>query len=101
MELAIATFMTSVGFTFAEILKMLVLVGFSFLFQGVVIWRIRKPMIALYTSAMEAMNSVPKLETSVADLNKTMQEHMIQTELRIDSVVEDLSDLKKRMSNRQ
>ena len=99
MEIAFTTFMTTLGFTFAEIIKMLLLVMFSFVFQGFIFRRLRKPIFNLYQAMMNAMQSVPKLETSVAELNKTMQEHMIQTDLRIDMVEESISDLKKFVSS--
>lgn len=84
MELAITSFMSTVGFTFAEILKMLVLVGFNFVFVGVVLWRARKPIKALYDKFMTTLDSVPKMEQSITSLNNTLQEHIIQTDLRMD-----------------
>ena len=83
MELALVSFMSSLGFTFAEILKMLVLVGFTFVFQGILIWRIRKPIVALYHNIMTAMTTMPELKTSVDKLNGSLQEHIVQTDLRM------------------
>ena len=83
MELALVSFMSSLGFTFAEILKMLVLVGLTFVFQGILIWRIRKPIIALYHNIMRATIAMPELKTSVDKLNGSLQEHMVQTDLRM------------------
>lgn len=83
MELALVSFMSSLGFTFAEILKMLVLVGFTFVFQGILIWRIRKPIIALYHNIMTATRAMPELKTSVDKFNGSLQEHIVQTDLRM------------------
>lgn len=99
MELALATFMTSIGFTFAEVLKMLTLVALNFVFMGALTWRARKPIKELYILVTDAMRSVPAMQVSISELNKTMQEHIIQTDLRIDSVEENLSDLKKSISD--
>lgn len=83
MELAIASFMTTIGFSFAELLKMLVLVGFNFIFIGVIIWRVRKPLKAFYDKLMVTMDSLPKMEKSISDLNSTMQKNFEQTDNRL------------------
>lgn len=82
-EIALTSFMKGVGFSFSEIMKMLALVGFSFVFQGFILWRIREPLIELFQTIMTAMKSIPEMQKSIADLNKTMQEHIVQTDLRM------------------
>lgn len=99
MELAITAFMTSVGFTMAEIMKMLVLVGINFVFLGVLVWRLRKPIIELYTSIMEAMKSIPEMKTSMKEMNATVQEHIVQTGLRMESGDERFLKIESRLLN--
>lgn len=77
MELALTTFMSAIGFTFTEILKMLVLVGLNFVFIGIIIWRFKGQVIDFFQTVLTAMKSIP-------ELNKTLQEHIIQTDLRMD-----------------
>ena len=112
MELALASFMTTIGFSTAEIFKMLLLVGFSFLFQGFVFWRIGKYVIKnwgpqikeFYTKFMTTMDSLPKLQGSVADLNDTMvdqnkkfQEHIEQAAAKDQAMARDIKDLQEKV----
>ncbi len=83
MEITLVSFMSSLGFTFAEILKMFVLIGFTFAFILLLLWRIRKPMIALYGNIMAAMSSIPEMKNSIDKLNGSLQEHIVQTDLRM------------------
>lgn len=98
MELMLASFMSSLGFTFLQILEMLVLVGMNFIFMGFLLWRVKNPIVALYGSVMTAMNAIPRLETSVKDLNKTLQEHIVQTDLRMEMGEERFSKLEDRIT---
>lgn len=83
MELAFTAFMKGLGFSFSEILKMIVLVGCNFVFIGIIVWRARTPLAEFYKAIMTAMKSIPEMQKSIADLNKTMQEHIVQTDLRM------------------
>ena len=82
-EIAFTSFMKGLGFSTAEILKMLILVWCNFIFIGIVVWRIREPLFKFYQAVMTAMESIPQMQKSIADLNKTMQEHIVQTDLRM------------------
>ncbi len=82
-EIAFTSFMKGIGFSTAEIFKMLLLVGCNFVFIGIFIWRIREPLFKFYQTVMTAMESIPQMQKSIADLNNTMQEHIVQTDLRM------------------
>lgn len=84
MEAALIAFMTQIGFTAAEIFKMILLVVFCFVLQAMLYWKLRKPAKALYDKFMTTLDSVPKMEQSITSLNNTLQEHIIQTDLRMD-----------------
>ncbi|WP_413581097.1 hypothetical protein [Bdellovibrio sp. HCB288] len=88
MELALAAFMQGIGFTFSEVLKMLVLVGLNFVFMGVLIWRLRGPIIKFYNTIMTAMEAIPEMQKSISDLNQTMQQQNYQ------QIKQDIQDIK-------
>lgn len=74
-ELALTSFMQGLGFTMGEIFKMLLLVGFSFIFQGLLIWRARKYIKALYFKMMDTMSSVTAVSA-------TLETHVVQSNER-------------------
>ena len=82
-EIAFTSFMKGLGFSTAEIFKMLLLVGCNLIFVGIIVWRIREPLFKFYQAVMTAMESIPQMQKSIADLNNTMQEHIVQTDLRM------------------
>lgn len=81
--ISLILFLKSAGFSFHEILKMLVIVGMNFAFIGSIIFCIRKPLIEFFKTMYEAMRAIPRMDKSIEDLNKTLQEHIIQTDLRM------------------
>ena len=82
-EVLLTSFMANVGFSAAEIFKMLLLVFMNFAFIGLLVFRGRKPLITLFSKLTAALDSVPKMEASIDRLNSTLQEHIVQTDLRI------------------
>lgn len=81
--LAVIAFMREVGLDMNEIFKTLVLVGFNFIIVGLIVWRIRKPIMKFYTVAIKAMETMPVLDTNVSNLNATLESHVKQTNERL------------------
>lgn len=81
--ISLIVFLKSIGFNFQEILKMIVLVGMNFVFICFILFWIRKPLIKFFTTMYEAMRAIPRMDKSIEELNKTLQEHIIQTDLRM------------------
>lgn len=96
--LGITTFMATAGFTIGEILKMLVLVGINFVFIGALMWKFKRPIIEFFTTVMSAMRSMPEMQKSIDTLNKTMQEHIMQTSLKLDTGDERFDNHEKRIA---
>jgi hypothetical protein len=87
---------------------MLVLVGFSFIFQGFILWRVGRwavkafgPRVkALYEKFMTTLDSVPKMEESVSELKETMimqnqkfQEHLEYSNSKDQAMARDIKEL--------
>ena len=95
--ISLPAFMKAVGFTFHQVLEMLVLVGLNFVVIGIIVWRLRKPIVELYKAIMSAMMSIPEMQKSISDLNHTMQEHIVQTDLRMHQGETRFEEINKRL----
>lgn len=82
-EVLLTSFMTSIGFSAAEIFKMLLIVVMNFVFIAIVTWRVRRPLISFFRKLNTALESVPEMRSSMDRLNSTLQEHIVQTDLRM------------------
>ena len=98
MEIALATFLRGVGFTFTQILEMIILVGMNFVFILLLVWRFRAPITEFFKTMNAAMDSIPKMQESISSLNKTLQEHIIQTDLRMEMGDERFVKLEQRIA---
>lgn len=89
LELALIEFMRGVGFSFVQILEMIIVVIMGYALMALIAWRVRKPIMKMYTAVMTAMAALPRLEKSFTDmaetvskLEKTLKEHMLHTDSR-------------------
>lgn len=92
------TFLKSIGFE-AKILEILLTFFFTMTFFGVLGFVFRKPMIKFFVAIYNAMQAIPKMDASIDNLNKTLQEHIVQTDLRMSDGERQFNDLNIKISN--
>lgn len=79
-------FMRGIGFTFQEVLKMLLLVGFNFVFIGILFFMGRKYIVPFLKSMYEAMQTIPKLQKSFEDHNEAQRKRNEISDRRFEEV---------------
>ncbi len=85
---AMVTFLKSVGIDTGRIIEGLFVFFTAFSFMLYISWKYVWPMFKKFIETMD------ELKTSVTDLNKTLQEHIVQTDLRLQEGTENFENLK-------
>lgn len=85
---AMVTFLKSVGIDAGRIIEGLFVFFTAFSFMLYISWKHVWPMFKKFIETMD------ELKTSVTDLNKTLQEHIVQTDLRLQEGTENFENLK-------
>lgn len=85
---AMVTFLKSVGIDTGRIIEGLFVFFTAFSFMLYISWKYVWPMLKKFIDTMD------ELKTSVTDLNKTLQEHIVQTDLRLQEGTENFENLK-------
>jgi predicted PurR-regulated permease PerM len=88
---AMITFLKTIGIDAGRIVEGLFIFFTAFSFMLYVSWRHVWPMFKKFIETMD------ELKTSVTDLNKTLQEHIVQTDLRLQEGTENFEILKRKI----
>lgn len=86
--------MKALGFDMAKIMEVMVVFFMVVSFFGLMAFVFRKPLYKFFKAVYTAMEAMPKLETSVVNLNSTLQEHIVQTDLRMDEGEKKFTEIK-------
>ncbi len=66
-----------------KVVEILLTFFFTLILVLVLLWLVRKPLAKFGLAIYKAMEAVPKMEESIEKLNNTLQEHIVQTDLRM------------------
>lgn len=89
---ALVTFLKSVGIDAGRIIEGLFVFFTAFSFMMFVAWKHVWPMLKKFIETMD------ELKSSVTDLNKTLQEHIVQTDLRLQEGTENFESLRTQIT---
>lgn len=88
----IIALLKSLGIDAGRIIEGLFIFFTAFSFMMFVSWKHVWPMLKKFIETMD------ELKSSVTDLNKTLQEHIVQTDLRLQEGTENFESLSKQIS---
>lgn len=89
---AMITFLKTIGIDAGRIVEGLFIFFTAFSFTLYISWKHVWPMLKKFIETMD------ELKTSVTDLNKTLQEHIVQTDLRLQEGTENFEILKNKIN---
>lgn len=89
---ALIAFLKSVGIDAGRIIEGLFVFFTAFSFMMFVSWKHVWPMLKKFIETMD------ELKSSVTDLNKTLQEHIVQTDLRLQEGTENFESLRTQIT---
>ena len=89
---ALITFLKSIGIDAGRIIEGLFIFFTAFSFMLYVSWKHVWPMLKKFIETMD------ELKSSVTDLNKTLQEHIVQTDLRLQEGTENFESLRAQIT---